>query len=250
MAGDSSAVYSNQDLDTNSSPYNQLKFIIENTVKGMLNTAIPVIVDSCTAPGPTGGAGYVSCTPLVMQRGSDGNALPQVSLPKLPFYRTQCGTAAIVMDPKPGDIGLAIFAQQDSSKVQEGTSQPSTPGSYRTFSMSDGFYLGGFVNAAPETFIHLNDEKREITITGPDKVVVNTKMVEVNASDKIALNTPLVELSGRLVQTGADAGSGSGAEFKNGLTNTGGSITSNGIVLESHVHTGVESGSSTTGGPQ
>lgn len=116
--------------------------------------------------------------------------------------------------------------------------------------MSDGFYLGGFVNAAPETFIHLNDEKREITITGPDKVVVNTKMVEVNASDKIALNTPLVELSGRLVQTGADAGSGSGAEFKNGLTNTGGSITSNSIVLESHVHTGVESGSSTTGGPQ
>ena len=43
---------------------------------------------------------------------------------------------------------------------------------------------------------------------------------------------------------------GVGATITGGIRNTGGQIESNGIVLESHVHGGVETGGGTTGGPQ
>lgn len=234
MAGDSSAVYRNDTPDVGSSPYNQLKFIVENAINGYVNTAIPVIVNSCTAPGPGGASGYVSATPLICQRGSDGNALKPVTIPKLPFYRAQSGKTAIVIDPKPGDIGLAIFAQQDSSKVKEGMESAETPGSYRKYSMSDGFYLGGFVNAAPETYLYFDDDKKEITLK----------------AEKFIIEAPLTEVKGRMVQTGELSPGNQGSEFRNGFVNIGGQIVSNGIVVETHTHTGVRTGSDSTGGPQ
>ena len=43
---------------------------------------------------------------------------------------------------------------------------------------------------------------------------------------------------------------GVGATITGGIKNTGGQIESNGIVLETHVHTGVEPGGGNTGGPK
>lgn len=43
---------------------------------------------------------------------------------------------------------------------------------------------------------------------------------------------------------------GTGATITGGIKNTGGTIESNGIVLETHTHPGVESGGSSTGQPQ
>ena len=43
---------------------------------------------------------------------------------------------------------------------------------------------------------------------------------------------------------------GTGATITGGIKNTGGTIESNGIVLETHTHPGVESGGSSTGEPQ
>ena len=64
----------------------------------------------------------------------------------------------------------------------------------------------------------------------------------------MALNTPLVKVAGRIVQSG-EMGAGEGSEFHGGFTNTGGQITSNGVVLETHTHGGVEPGGGSTGGP-
>lgn len=243
MAQDSSReVYSNATLDTGASGFNILSFLVENIINRQINTALPVRVDSCTKPGAGGAAGYVSATPLICQRGADGNALQPVSIPKLPFFRLQCGKAAVVIDPQPGDVGLAVFAQKDCSALRVGETEPVQAGSFRAFDMSDGFYIGGFLGVPPETFVHLDPEARSVTVTGP-------KSVTVNADEKITLNAPLVEVTGRIVQTGEMA-SGGGSSFTGGFTNTGGRIVSNGITLETHTHTGVESGSDSTGGPQ
>ena len=99
------------------SQLNVLDFLIRSIVKGMINTAIPVRVDAIERPGDGSGAGYLSATPLVKMRSASGEALEPVSIPKLRWFRLQHGTAALICDPKPGDVGLAVFAQQDVSTL-------------------------------------------------------------------------------------------------------------------------------------
>lgn len=248
MATDSQTVTSNRRLNSGASPYNALEFLIDNAIKQKINVAIPVRVDSCTAPGPNGAAGYVSATPLIAQRDAEGNTLEQVSIPQLPFFRLSCGAAAIVADPQPGDVGLAVFAQSDISGLSAGSADPVAPASFRSFDMSDGIYLGGILGQPPTVFIHLDPENGAITLTCPQTVTVNSPQVAINAADSVALNTPLLTVSGRIVQTGEQS-TGGGSQFHGGFTNIGGQITSNGVTLETHTHSGVETGSGSTGGP-
>jgi hypothetical protein len=213
---------SNRKLNSGASEYNALSFMMEQMIKGMVNTAIPVRVDSCTKPGVGGAAGYVSATPLVQQRGADGNALAPVSLPQLPYYRVQAGTAAVVLDPQPGDIGLAVFSQQDVSNVKEGTSELVQAGSFRCFDMSDGFYCCSVLGAgAPETYVHLDPETGEVTVKAPTK---------------ITLDAPTIELKGSL-QMGNAAGSGTGDTMKiTGNLDVTGSVKTDGNVTAGHFY--------------
>lgn len=241
---------------TNASAYNQLEFIIERKIREMLNTSALVRVDSCTSSGPEAPAGTVSATPLVSQVDAEGNALPMVSLPRLPHYRMQAGIAAIILDPVPGDIGVASFCKSDSSTVQPGTKEPQRPGSWRVFDMADGMLVASVSNQAPEVWIELKQDKtiiihapQGVTIETDETVTVNAQKLEVNASQQVDLNTPLVNVAGRILQAGS-MGSGGPSEFHGGLSNTGGQVTSNGVTLETHTHTGVEPGSGNTGRPQ
>jgi hypothetical protein len=173
---------SNRKLNSGASEYNAISFLVEQAIKGLVNTAIPVRVDSCTKPGVGGSAGYVSATPLVQQRGADGKSLMPVSLPQLPYYRVQAGTAAVVLDPQPGDIGLAVFSQQDASNVQEGTSEPVQAGSFRCFDMSDGFFVATHYGKTPTTFIHLDPENNEVTIKAPSKITIEAPQIELKGA--------------------------------------------------------------------
>lgn len=244
-----------------SSDLNALDFFVRSIIKGMVNTAIPVRVDSIERPAEGGGAGYLSATPLIRMRSASGDALATVSIPKLRWFRLQHGTAAIIVDPKPGDVGLAVFAQQDVSTLSGG-SDPVQPGSFRCFDMSDGFYIGGFWGKTPTTFIRVEDSG-DITITAPQSVTVNTttltancETASVNASGSITFNSPTSTFTGNVtIQGTLDVAlliSGTG-----GLAVSGGSgavvtgdVTADGISLKSHVHSGIEPGGGTTGAPQ
>ena len=210
---------SNRRLNSGASEYNAISFMIEQAIKGTVNTAIPVRVDSCTKPGVGGAAGYVSATPLVMQRGADGKSLAPVSMPQLPYYRVQAGTAAVVLDPQPGDIGLAVFSQQDASNVKEGTSEPVQAGSFRCFDMSDGFYCCSVLGSgAPETYVHLDPEKGEVTVKAPTKITIES---------------PQIELKGALTMGGASGGADT--ITLDGNVTTNGNITTPGTVTAGHL---------------
>ena len=209
---------SNRKLNSGASEYNALSFMVEQMIKGMVNTAIPVRVDSCTKPGVGGAAGYVSATPLVMQRGADGKSLAPVSLPQLPFFRLQCGTAAVVLDPQPGDVGLAVFSQQDASNIEAGKTDPVQAGSFRSFDMSDGFYFGGFYGQTPTTFVHLDPEKGEATIKAPTKITIEA---------------PQIELKGPVTMGGAGS---SDTITLDGNVSTNGNITAAGNVNAGHFY--------------
>ena len=206
---------SNRRLNSGASEFNAISFMVENMIKGMVNTAIPVRVDSCTKPGPGGAAGYVSATPLVMQRGADGKSLQPVSLPQLPFYRVQAGTAAVVLDPQPGDVGLAVFSQQDASNIEAGKTDPVQAGSFRAFDMSDGFFVSCHYGKTPTVYVELEQDKG-ITLKTPSNEITIDKdggNVTVKAQAKITLEAPTIELKGALMM-GNSAGSGSSDTMK------------------------------------
>lgn len=231
---------------TGSSEYNVLDFVIRSIVCGLVNTAIPVRVDKVERPAEGGGAGYLSATPLIKMRSAKGDALDVVSIPKLRWFRLQHGTAAIIVDPKPGDIGLAVFAQQDVSALSGG-SEPIQPGSFRCYSISDGFYFGGFWGQKPTTFIRIEDNG-QVTVTAPQSVVVNSIDVTVNASGSTKIDSPSVTITGdttiekTLTVRGLISGTGgmtvsggSGASVTGNLSTTG-DVTAGGISLQNHVH--------------
>lgn len=238
---------SNRKLNTAASEYNALSFMIEQAIKGMVNTAIPVRVDSCSKPGPDGAAGHVSATPLVQQRGADGNSLMPVSLPQLPFYRAQAGTAAIVLDPQPGDVGLAVFSQQDASNIEAGKTDPVQAGSFRCFDMSDGFLVSNHYGKTPDVYVELEQNKGVTLQTGKGDPICQIYLdkegnISIKSKTKISLEAPTIELKGALVMGNA-AGDASGGTITltgniqaTGSANFQGNIRSEGSITAPSIH--------------
>lgn len=228
---------SNRRLNSGASEYNAISFMVENMIKGMVNTAIPVRVDSCTKPGPGGAAGYVSATPLVMQRGADGKSLQPVSLPQLPFYRVQAGTAAVVLDPQPGDVGLAVFSQQDASNIEAGKTDPVQAGSFRAFDMSDGFFVSCHYGKTPDVYVELEQNKGVTLQTGQGDPICQIYLdkegnISIKSKTKISLEAPQIELKGAVTMGGASGGADT--ITLDGNITTNGNISTSGTVTAGH----------------
>lgn len=206
---------------TQSSEQNALDYLILTKILTTVHTAIPVRVDKVERPNHAKGAGYLSATPLIAPVDNEGNALPQVSIPKLRWFRYQAGTCAIICDPKVGDVGLAVFAQRDVNALTGGN-EPVRPDTFRVFDMSDGFFIGGFWGATPSTYIEINDNKVEIKA---DVHIIG----KVTTTDTITADKDIIT--------------------KTDVKATG-DVTGKGVSLSSHVHGGVSAGNSTTGVPQ
>lgn len=151
-------------------PQNAFDFKMEQKIKDV-STAIPVIVKGVQAGG-VGVVGYVDVLPLVTNVSGSNEAVQPVTLYHLPYFRLQGGKAAIICDPEINDIGLAVFAQTDTSTVKAGTTEPQQPGSKRRHSMSDGWYIGGFLNQAPSVYVQLT-QGNEVVITASGGVTIN-----------------------------------------------------------------------------
>lgn len=151
-------------------PQNAFNFKLEQTIKDV-STAIPVIVKG-VQPGGVGVVGYVDVLPLVTNVSGSNEAVQPVTLYHLPYFRLQGGKAAIICDPEINDIGLAVFAQTDTSTVKAGTTEPQQPGSKRRHSMSDGWYIGGFLNQAPSVYVELT-QNNTVVINASGGVTIN-----------------------------------------------------------------------------
>ena len=164
------------DEDVDSSDLNRLEFLIKVLQRDM-STAIPVIITAVQA-GDTNAAGYVDARPLVAQLDAWGNALPMATLHHLPYFRLQAGRAGIVLDPVPGDIGLAVFAQSDCSTLKQGQTETAQPGSWRKFDQADGFYIGGFINTQIDTYVRLAQDG-SVKITAPGNITIDAPSVSM-----------------------------------------------------------------------
>lgn len=100
-----SVVQGQRGASTPASDLNALDFLIQRALQG-INTAEPVRVTGVSAEGVQP-VGFVSVQPLVNLVAGDGKGHQQGTLFRLPYFRAQGGENAVIVDPKPGDIGLA-----------------------------------------------------------------------------------------------------------------------------------------------
>ena len=150
------AVKGQQNIYTNNSGVNRLDFAIQQAIK-QIQTCLPCKV---VAVHPSNSStGYVDVLPLITYVDGMGETVQPVTHYNVPYSRIQGGIAALIIDPVVGDIGLVCFASRDSSNVKAGTTEPQQPASFRRFSPSDGFYIGGFLNQAPQIYIELTQGK-------------------------------------------------------------------------------------------
>lgn len=196
-----------------SGEWNQMDFAIRSVLSGIATTTLVQV----KAVRPKDGGFEVDVQPMVAQVDGAGNAVEHGIIHAMPVWRVQGGTAAIIVEPAVGDIGVAVFCSSDVSGVKR-TKQPATPGSFRKFDWGDGIYLGGVLGAAPTQFVKM--DAAGITITSPTTVTINA---------------PTATFNGNVAVTG-------------NLT-TGAGSTFNGKSFDTHTHSGVTTGGGTSGPP-
>ncbi len=240
-----------QDFTTDSSQFNATEFHIQRLLQ-QINTAEPVRVVS-VQPGAVGPVGMVSVQPLVNLVTGTGDGMAQSTLFQLPYLRIQGGENAVIVDPKPGDTGLAVYAMRDTETVKANRDgKTANPGSARMYNKGDGFYLGGFLNATPKRYVMVDDtgitlddgeggkielKDGKLTITAPAGIE-STSPTEVH-------NTPALTMGGN----GAVATMNADLQIFGSLSSTGDQVAG-GISQTQHTHTGVQPGSGSTGKPQ
>ena len=158
--------------------HNNIRFIVQQALTDVQTTTIVKVI-ACSNDGDLSPVGTVDVQILVNQISGQGIGTPHAPMYGLPYLRIQGGANAVIIDPQPGDIGIAIFASRDITKVKS-TKAQANPGSFRMHSFSDGMYLGGLLNGIPTQYIQFTDSG--INMVSPNAVTVTAREVNANAS--------------------------------------------------------------------
>lgn len=228
-------------LTTPSTPnfeYNYLAFIIGRLLEEV-QTATLVKVISCTNAGGLAPVGTVVVQPLVFQMTGNRQSVPHDELYSVPYLRIQGGANAIIIDPEPDDIGIAVFCSRDISNIKANPAAAvaaggATPGSFAQFDWADGLYVGGVLNGLPAQYIAM--ALGGIKIVSPTKITLQAPEIDLvapvialTASTSVTITSPAINLVGAVNQTGGAASSFSGSIDSP-------SVTSDGTVLHTHEH--------------
>ena len=246
MGDNNDGFFGQKELATGNSEFNQLEFVVR-MLTGKFNIAtLAQVVAVNPAPNNTSQAvGTVDVLPLVGQVDGSGAIWPATTIFDLPYFRLQAGTAAILVDPVVGDIGLVVFCDKDISSVKASQGQPAGPASARRFDMADGFYLGGWMSAVvPTNYVQVNAEQIELSMGGAVAVVLTPDGITLTGNTTI---NGVTTINGSAIINGQV--STSSTLQTGGAIQASGEISSNGHTLTAHTHAGVQSGGSNTAPP-
>ena len=104
----------------------------------------------------------IKVKPLLSKIDANGNAVARGEIDNVPFVRIQGGANALIIDPKPNDIGMCCFASRDISMVKRARGE-ATPNSKRQYDISDALYIGGMLNGTPSQYIKFNGGNIEVS---------------------------------------------------------------------------------------
>lgn len=202
--------------------YNVFAFVVQQLLQNVRTNSLVKVI-SCTNDGGLAPVGRVVVQPLVFQMTGSLQFIPHGQIADVPYLRIQGGKNACIIDPEPGDIGLACFCSRDIANVKADPQAAvaaggASPGSFGVFDWADGLYLGGFLNQVPEQYFRFSADG-----------------IEVVSPTKITLQAPDIEFIGPVHGTET-------ADFD-------GDVTAEGTSVHTHVHPGVQRGGSDTDPP-
>jgi len=233
-----------------------ISFIIRQRM-ALMSTMKPVQVQAVKGGG-VDGAGTVDVLPLTQQIDGNGFGTPHGTVYGIPWSRTQGGKNAVICDPQKGDIGFVVAADRDMSALKSQAPGAATttgylPATRRQFNLADGIYIGGFLNVAPDQYLHFRDDGIDLIdrfgnsiktrtegLTFTDKTgnVIATSASGITLTPKaglpVKINGPLIvhgdlQLSGALLAE-------TGSEYTNPIR-TSGDVVAGTISLKNHTHT-------------
>ena len=200
---------------------NVIDFIVRQRIAQINTIKVVQVIAVHPGAGSPMIAGTVDVLPLVNQIDGNGYAVQHQTVFGIPYFQLTAGPWAIIAEPAVNDLGLMLCADRDSSSVMRSGKQ-TTPASRRKFSMSDGFYLGGFLNqTTPQASFQLNGD--------------GTLKVVDGKGNQLVTSASGWTLTGHLKVNGTITGS----DFSDGT------VTS----YKVHTHGGVTTGAGVTGTP-
>lgn len=134
----------------------------------------------------------VDVLPLLTQVDPTGAMIETSVIYGAPVFRLQRGASAVIMDPSPGDIGLALICDGDTTVVRANR-EPSVPGGRRRHSRSDAVYLGGVLNGQPTEYVQF---------LGNEIKVITPGNLTVSAPSGATFNTPNAHFTGNITAAG------------------------------------------------
>ena len=210
-----------------------------------MQTTLPVKIMAVNNAGDVSPVGLVDVKPMINQIDNQGKATRHETIYNIPYMRLQGGANAIIIDPEVGDIGICCFASRDISKLKS-TKAQSDPGSLRTFSFSDGIYIGGILNSAPTQYVQFNADGIKIhspsmiTLEAPD-IQFTCETMEIQATTSVGITTPTFTVNGATQLNGSisqGAGSSGGVATIIGPINVTNGVTAS--TVEAGTITGTD----------
>lgn len=227
-----------------------------------IHTAYPAVINSFDDVAET-----CSCTLTVQAQVTDQNEnttwVTVTPLVDVPVHFPSGGGYTLTFPVSKGDECLVVLSSRCIDAWWQ-SSGPQPQADLRMHDLSDGFAFVGFRSqprvlspsiAATGAQLRSDD--------GATFVEVGAGTIRLKAPTSVTIDTPLTTVTGDLKVLGKStltglltwlAGvsgfGGAGGNIVSGtLTQTGGVLSSNGVALSTHTHTGVTAGTGSTGGP-
>ena len=223
-------------------------FIIQSLIAGVHTCAIVEVV----AVRPTSGkVGFVDVIPMLLDTSTNNLVLEQTTIYNVPYMRYQGGSSAVKLDPAPGDLGLAMFAEQDITNLKQ-TQGAGPPATDRMHSTADALYIGGVLNPDPTQYVEFLSNAGGINIVSPAAISLQAgTSVNIQAGTTAHITAPggltidaNVTLNGTMSGTAAGAGA-----YQFAGTIVAPNAVINGVTQSTHVHGGVQTGAGNSTGP-
>lgn len=220
-----------QDPKSATTEFSRLTFVFTQLLRGKAFATIVKVV-ACSNDGGIVPVGTVDVVPMVNQVDGANNPVPHTTIYGMPYTRIQGGHNAVIIDPQPGDLGIAVFSSRDISNVVA-TKAQAGPGSLRVCDYADGMYIGGLLNGVPVNYAAITDAV--LTLHHVTKIVISAPTVEVDASTEFHVVSPTSEFSGTIHTPSTITGDTD--------------VVADGTSGHNHIHGGVQPGSGDSGPP-
>lgn len=227
-------------------------------------TALPCIVTNVSGSFENQ---RVDVQPSVNTLYKDGTSEEHTQILGVPVLLPGSSTSMVSFPINVGDTVMCVFSQRSMDNFKIGNGQPTVPNDYRKFSDQDAVAIPGLFSFAKsvnrpairkyphnpktdlviahniasgtEVMIQLK-QSGELIINTEQSVTVNCKTGVMNATESYTINTPTMNIN-------AQTTNWTGNIIHSGNYTMTGQAKFNGILFDTHFHSGVTPGSGTSG---